>query len=350
MIIGLLIVSLGCTQQSNNNILSFKYGVIFTSNLYNKSKIVLFSQNWDVVEEINLDIGGLQKGKIYKENLYVPVTGIPSEPGNKILEFNMKTGNKRYIKTKKLPIKLVVKDNFLYVIHNTSIDSGLLTKINIKNNNIIKEKRLSGVLREIAIANDKINVIADDPVSKNQNIYELDENLNEINIEPNKFTAFPTDSLYFNGMLLIINNAKYDFLGPTNKIVAFKSKNSSLELVKLKEEAPYQIFKNDDNIIITHYDFPTRSGNKVTVLNNELNQKKVYYLKNDLYLSHMGDNVLYSLDHNYKLYQYNINDFALLSEYQLKKIKGMVIADFFVLDGDDLNGADTSYLVLGSLL
>lgn len=100
MIIGLLIVSLGCTQQSNNNILSFKYGVIFTSNLYNKSKIVLFSQNWDVVEEINLDIGGLQKGKIYKENLYVPVTGIPSEPGNKILEFNMKTGNKRYIKTK----------------------------------------------------------------------------------------------------------------------------------------------------------------------------------------------------------------------------------------------------------
>lgn len=161
MIIGLLIVSLGCTQQSNNNILSFKYGVIFTSNLYNKSKIVLFSQNWDVVEEINLDIGGLQKEKIYKENLYVPVTGIPSEPGNKILEFNMKTGNKRYIKTKKLPIKLVVKDNFLYVIHNTSIDSGLLTKINIKNNNIIKEKRLSGVLREIAIANDKINVIAD---------------------------------------------------------------------------------------------------------------------------------------------------------------------------------------------
>ncbi|MFX0561089.1 hypothetical protein TEPIDINF_002549 [Tepidibacillus infernus] len=150
MIIGLLIVSLGCTQQSNNNILSFKYGVIFTSNLYNKSKIVLFSQNWDVVEEINLDIGGLQKEKIYKENLYVPVTGIPSEPGNK-----------RYIKTKKLPIKLVVKDNFLYVIHNTSIDSGLLTKINIKNNNIIKEKRLSGVLREIAIANDKINVIAD---------------------------------------------------------------------------------------------------------------------------------------------------------------------------------------------
>ncbi len=331
----LFLIVTGCTEHSNNNnTSSFKYGVIYTSNLKQKSQIILYSKNWNIVKEINLNFGGLKKGEVYAEKLYIPVTGIPKKPGDKILEFDLKTGNIRYINTKKMPTKLVATDDFLYVIHNTRVNSGLLTKINLKSNSIIKETLLTGVLGEVSVTNNKVYVIADAPDTKRQYIHELDKNLDKINTKKNVYTAFPTDSLYFNNKLLIINNAKYDFSAPTSNIVALNNNTSTLELIKLKEVAPYQVFKNKDNIIITHYDFPTRSGSMVTVLNKELNQINEYNLKNDLFLSHIGDNALYSFN-NYNLYKYDIDDFKLLKEIQLKKIEGMVITDFFILDREN---------------
>ncbi|WP_201024165.1 hypothetical protein, partial [Tepidibacillus decaturensis] len=191
---------------------------------------------------------------------------------------------------------------------------------------------LDGVLRGIASAKDEIFVFADNPFRKEQSIYELDKDLNEMKIRINKQTAFHTDSLYFNGKFLIINNAKNDYSGPTNKIFLLENQNASMNIINLTENAPYQIFRNNDNIVVAHYDFPTRSGKKVTVWDNELNFKKGYELKNNLYLSHMNDNIFYSLDVDYDLYQYDSNDFTLLSINRLKKINGMVISDFFVFD------------------
>ena len=117
--------------------------VIYTSNLDNKSEIVLLSENWEVSKKISLKVGGLgailQKVTIYKNKLYVPATGIPSNSDEQILEFDLDSTSIRYLKAENFPIDLEVDNDFLYVIHNSGLDEGVLAQVDIKKNIIIKK-------------------------------------------------------------------------------------------------------------------------------------------------------------------------------------------------------------------
>ena len=130
---------------------AFKYGVIYTSNLDSKSEIVLLSENWEVSKKISLNVGGLgsglQKATIHKNKLYVRVLGASSNSDRQILEFDLDSASIRYLKAENFPVALEVDNDFLYVVHNSGADEGVLAQVDIKKNVIIKKIKLKGVLR-----------------------------------------------------------------------------------------------------------------------------------------------------------------------------------------------------------
>lgn len=319
---------------------AFNYGVIYTSNLDNKSEIVLLSENWEVSKKISLKVGGLgtglQKATIYKNKLYIPVIGVPSNPDRRILEFDLDSASIRYLRAENFPIALEVDNDFLYVIHNSNIDEGVLAKVDIKKNIIIKKIKLKGVLREVTISNDHVYVMGDHVQSGGQTIYEVSKSLNKIKVIKNQYTAFPIDSAIIGNELLIMNNSKVDFSGPVDAYTVLNIKTHNLSLVKLTEIAPYQLFDVGRNFIITHYFFPRNSGTKVTVIDKQTKRQKSYSLENNLYQSMIKNNKFYSIGTHKgergipkNVYEYDLENFKLLQVHELTKEKNMVISNIF---------------------
>ena len=319
---------------------AFKYGVIYTSNLDSKSEIVLLSENWEVSKKISLNVGGLgsglQKATIHKNKLYVRVLGASSNSDRQILEFDLDSASIRYLKAENFPVALEVDNDFLYVVHNSGADEGVLAQVDIKKNVIIKKIKLKGVLREITISNDHLYVMGDHIQSGGQTIHEVSKSLDKIKAIKNQYTAFPIDSAIIGNELLIMNNAKADSSGPVDAYTVLNIKTHNLSLLKLTEVAPHQIFDVGRNFIITHYSFPRNSGTKVTVIDKQTKRQKSYSLENNLYQSMIKNNKFYSVGTPKgergiprNVYEYDLENFKLLRVHELTKQKDMVISNIF---------------------
>jgi hypothetical protein len=319
---------------------NFKYGIIYTSNFDEKSEIVLMSKNWEVTKKISLKVGGLgtglKKATIYKNKLYTPIIGSPSNPDRRIIEFDLDSASIRYLRTESSPVALKVDNNFLYVVHNSDIDESILAQIDIKKNTIIKKIKLKGVLREIITSSDRIYIMGDHIQSGGQTIYEVSKSLDKIKVIKNQYTAFPIDSAIIGNELLVMNNSKVDFSGPVDAYTILNIKTHNLSLIKLTEAAPYQLFDTGRNLIITHYFPPGNSGTKVTVIDKQTKRQKSYSLENNLYQSMIKDNKFYSTGTRKgergipkNVYKYDLENFKLIQVYELTKEKDMVISNIF---------------------
>lgn len=321
----------GCSQLTDSvEKLDYKYGVILTSNIHNESEIVFYGENGTYKKSIKLDVGGLREFRKYKDKLYIPVLGIPSKPNNKIVELDINNLTIRYLTTENLPVKVVVKDRYLYSIHNSSLDSGYITKLDIEDNRIVSKKKIMGVPREINASDDYVYAITDDPKGHEQRIYKLDFDLNEVKQLSNKITAFPTDSIFIKDSLILVNVAKNDFTGPTNQLFMINTSTYQSKALQLKERAPYKIYKTSEKQLIIHYDPPVSSGDKISVIDNDNNQR-VYQLQNNLFRTKLSEDKLFSIELG-KLYKYSLNNFNLEKTFEMETPKDMVIVDFFVKD------------------
>ncbi len=327
----ILIFLVGCTNQSltNNQRVTYNYGVIYTSNIENISSILLYTDDWKEVKKIDLKVGGLQQITQFGDNIYIPVLGIPNKPDHRILVFNTKNESIHYINTKSFPLKATVSGNYLYVIHNTRMNEGMITKINLTNNQIINSLSLQSVPREIIATEENVFVISDNPAIKKQTIYQLDKNLTKLAAIVNPYTAYPTDVMNINNKLLIMNVAKNDFSGPIDKYTELDLKNNEITLVSLKSLAPHKIFKVNDKLIISHYDPPANTGNEVSVIDVQGENEKIYDLKNTLYRTKINSSKLISIN-NSMAYEYNIKTFDFVNKYRLRNDSNKIISDFFV--------------------
>ena len=342
--ISLMFLLLGCsnsTEQASEKNVSFKYGIVQTSNLTRESEIVLFSSDWKIKKKIFINAGGLagrfRKFKKYKHKLYIPVMGVPSAPDNRILELDLNNLNIKYFRVRDLPITLDLNDKFLYVTHNSALNYGILSKIDIEKNKIVKEIKLEGLLTEVALANNRIYVMAEDPPSGRQTIYELDESLEQKRVIENKYTAYATDSTIDDNKLLIANISDANKAGPAGAYTQLDLDTRQLSYINLPEVSPSQIFNLGNKLMITHYFFPRSTGNFVTVIDKKSNNKKVFALENKLIQSSVEGNRFYSLGKaltergiSRRIYEYDLDSFKLLHVQEIAINNNMVISLFFI--------------------
>ncbi|MEE6453236.1 hypothetical protein RAH41_22030 [Gottfriedia acidiceleris] len=324
LLIFILVFALSCSHKKQDNMMA----LIFTSFSKNKSSIKFYNENFQMKKEININYGGIGKGKKYNNHYYLPITGTPFSAQNKILNINLKSNEIRYIDTFSKPIDLVKLNNYLYVIHNSELRKGKVSKINLKNNKIVKEISLKGVLKKIACINDEIVVVGDDVEGLKQKIYFLTTNLKTKNKIVNEKTAFPTDIALNGSLIYVINNAKNDFSGPTNQIIQIDKKTKKSKLVELNFLGPWEIFFNKRSTYITQYDFSNKTGSRIQIIDESNNTRKLLKLNNDPILSKLDNKHFYSSD-NKGMYIYDIQTFKLTHSMTFKD-KDHTLIDFIL--------------------
>ncbi|MGG1574571.1 hypothetical protein [Fictibacillus sp. NRS-1165] len=335
IILSLCLLLSGCKQmgsisKSNGETKenTFEYGIVSTSFIKNESRITLLSKSFDKREDIDIKYGGLQKGKKYGDNYFAPVVGTPNSMQNRIVKFNMESRKVSYIKTLSKPIDLEVEQKYLYVIHNSKINEGKVAKIDLKSNRIIKETSLKGVLKRIAFQGKKLVIASDNVKTQKQVIYTLSDKLKTLNESKNEYTAFPTDILSSNDKLFLINNAKSDFSGPTDLILQYNDSSQKIKPIRLSKNAPWEMLKYKGSYFVTHYDFVTKHGRDITVLNSNEQSGKTYRLKNDPVRSTIKDDHLFSIDSK-GIYEYDLKNLKLLSKGKVS-IPDQPLIDFFI--------------------
>ncbi|WP_440603931.1 hypothetical protein [Bacillus sp. GB_SG_008] len=256
------------------------------------------------------------------------ITGTPTKIDNRVLVLNLETLETTYIKTEELPINLSINGDFGYVIHNSDLTSGIITKIDLRNDKIVKQLELPGNPRNITINEDGVYVIADNVEEKSQTIYWIDKQLNSTTPIHNEFTSVPNDSAIIDGNLYIMNMSNKDLTGPTNRLTWVDSSSREIKLAELNEPSPYQIFNIGSERVIIHFDPISASGGSVSVLDSDNNTKKHYKLKNLPFKSHVYGDLLYTTDLK-KLYIYDLNEFRLQESHELPVDEDMVMVDFF---------------------
>lgn len=340
IIIILFFVLIGCTgpntgaNRLNNE--AIYYGLIYTSNMKNSSKIVLMSKDGNVIKEIKLNSGGLKKHFKKDNKIYIPVTGVPWFVNNKVLELDLTTLKIRYFKANELPIESKVDSDFLYVLHNTAADHGTLTKIDLVKGNIIKEITVPGVVTKLNKLGERIIVMTDHPQEEIEkqsiNIFDTDLVLQEK--AQHYYSTFSTDVIQKNdNEILILNQGGKD----GNRAKSFLIYNLSTKdftPVPLSEFAPHQVMELLDNFIMTHYNFTLHKGNSISIYNKVSGNTTVIQLQNTLYRNVFQNDILYSSDTN-AIFVYDAkNNFRLIERHEIPQINEMVLSDFFVVNND----------------
>jgi hypothetical protein len=318
-----------CSDKNDNNASnSYRFGVLYTSNINSKSEIKLFTPDWKLVKTISLDVGGINTAYKYKDIIYMPITGTPTNPESRILIFNLKTLNTSYVKTLDLPMKISVDENFAYVIHNSTMTSGILTKIDLNKNKIVKRLELKGFPRDVRIVKNNIYVISDNIMKKSQTIYKINKQLDKPVMIYNNLTSVANDSLFINGNLYIMNMSNKDHTGPTDQLTIINPSSKKLQMVQLKTTSPYQIFDLGSEKAVIHFDPIAMANATVSILDSNNITKEQFDLKKLAYKSHIYNNFLYTTDLN-KINIYDMKKFELQTSNQLPIDKNMVVVDFF---------------------
>jgi hypothetical protein len=322
----MLLVLASCSQlgRDSKQPAAFQYGMVLTSYTKELSSISLLDKNFKEVSEFTLPFGGLAKGKQYNNHYYIPVTGIPSSSKDQtIIDFNLQTEKITFIKTLEHPVDLAASKGYLYIVHNTAIDSGEVAKINLKTRKIIQTIKLKGVLKRISIQNGIIMVVGDDVKGMKQYIHLLSMDLKLKMEERNPYTAFPTEIVRDNQSAYIVNNAKNNFTGPADTLVQYSLLTKQFKQMQLKAEAPWELLQRNHTFYMTYLDFTRSFGSKVSVSDTHFTSSKIFLLKNIPELSLIKGEYFLSCD-GHRLYVYHLKDFTLV-----KKI-GITDSNMFV--------------------
>ncbi|CCQ93834.1 exported hypothetical protein [[Clostridium] ultunense Esp] len=326
---------LGCASDQSLTPGTYSFGVTFTHNLREESEIRFYSEEGSLVKKISINHGGLKEGKVYQNKLYIPVTGVPKAIDHKVLEVDLETFHIRYLDTDVLPVSLAVDDQYVYVLHNSKLKTGSLTKINIKENRIEKKIELEGQFGwgRIYVDKDDVFVAVDQVFEKRQIIYKLNKNLELKGQIINKQYSAPTDMRVIDGTLYLITRSKRDPLewritGPANQLIEVKlNQFDKLIMESLNTPSPHRIFESDDQILITHDRIPT--GSKITMIDKKTREQKTVTVTDQLPVCTVKDNKLYGIsDFQFSLYE--MDDFKKIKTYDLNPKKEYQVVDLFV--------------------
>jgi hypothetical protein len=329
----LCVGSAGCgtaTQTQGEADSSYAFGIISTSNTHPQSQIQLYSEQGTILRTIDLKAGGLQKAVSFGDKLYIPVIGSQENPDGRIIEFDKRSAAVRYIDTGLFPLRIATDGTYVFAVLNSAMDQETVAKIDIERNQTVKEVNLNGVLGNILVDGHNLYVTGDLPQTNEQYVYRLSEDLNVMDVVKNPESIATTDLCVENGALLLANSVRHSN-DVSHELVKVNLRGHSLQSVKLALPAPYQIFQVNNRTVLTHYFFPTNSGDAVTVVNNLTGQQETYELGLRPFQSLVKGTDFYTLDSSsHKLAVFDTVNFRKKKEYTLSADENMVVEDFFV--------------------
>jgi hypothetical protein len=90
-----------------------------------------------------------------------------------------------------------------------------------------------------------------------------------------------------------------------------------VERIDLQENAPFQILKYKEEIIVTHYDIVQGSGNVITKIDSAKQQTIISLENEGLYQALILDDLLFASNGEGQIFTYSLPDFKLIDQRTL---------------------------------
>jgi len=127
------------------------------------------------------------------------------------------------------------------------------------------------------------------------------------------------DSVMYEGLIYAPISDYYISENPQKSaVLAFDKEGNIVERINLEVNAPFQILKYKDELIVTHYDIVQCKGNVITKIDPATKQQTIISLENEgLYQALILGNFLYASNGEGQISVYSLPDFELADQRAL---------------------------------
>lgn len=325
--LGILIcVILSSCQHKPENI-GYDVAVVETTSNVKKSKITYYDKELDTVSEDKLhyaELGDIFSPEVYHggEVYFVPRGLMKEHNEKKVISVNQKSGKITEYPIDRINIQTTTADDiFVYAGSNLN-NVSYITQYN-KSTEKVKEIELPEEYVSLVLCqNKKIYVFSQSTKSDDQScIYIYNEKLkleNKIKIPGLKTNSIYKATFVKNKLLFAV---PYSNDTENNKIGVLDLNELKLAFVNLKENLPSDIIPYKDSIVVAHSSMVDPKGTKVTVVNLEKNEQKVYDLNTVIWRLAISDKTLYVLGEN------EISSYDIEHGFNLKDKKTDILSE-----------------------
>ncbi|MDU4884736.1 hypothetical protein [uncultured Clostridium sp.] len=336
----LLTILTGCVRKETTISKEYDLGVVYTSTVNEESNISTYTDLGNYVETAKLNVGGVNLANFSKRTITnkdkvyytMPVLGNKSQ--DFIIELNKKDLSYSKIQNcnKRSVTSFDVDDTYAY-LGVSSLSETNLSKVKIDNKNVENQISIEGQCIYLLEDSDYIytfNVINNDTLNY-INLFQLNKSdfsvVNTIKIDN---SLFITDAIIkYNTIYALINRDGVDAL--SNIMVKIHLDSQEVENVEIPFNNLNNLYAVDNYLYIIEGSYTNSEITQNRVCRFDINTKDIqtFNTENQHTLTVMKNNKLYSTD-GINMYIYDVkNGFNLLSNFELKTDKDMVLSAIF---------------------
>lgn len=321
------------------NTLNYKFGVIYSSVMEDKSQVSLYNSNGQHIKDQSINAGGLVFGSfVYNgiqqgDYVYYAAPIWKNSARKYTVQINKKNLNNRKINSEISPTVFDVDNKYVYSGFS-NIKETKICRTDITDNKITTSKNIDGQVNIVLENKDKIYTIGctDNGESICGRMTVLDKkNLNIIkvikldNLGSTKSAAIINGSIY----ILEIWNVNDEL---SNNLIVLNLKDYSIKNIKIPFNNLSDICTDGRFIYVTEHNYHNETTlNRIAKVDLQNENVTVFTAKNNLRTSYIAKNQFVTSDGE-KIYIYDTNDFKLVQTIQLNEnMKGKYVS-FYIND------------------
>lgn len=324
----LLVIISGCSKSElDSKSLDYKYSVIETTSQENNTYISFYDDDLKKIGEEKIKYGSMGNGftlpLLFEGSMFIVPKGIATKKEHTfIMEYDLKDNeiNKHNTGLQNMNSITINKD-FIYGVNTMDFTTNIV-QYNRDTEELIEIKIPEVYINYLSVQGDELFGLGEDLKEEGMNsfIYIIDSNtleiLKEIDITEIGHGCYDLimkdNDIYFSTSYSIdgVNEL------PNSKLIRFNRESEDFSIYELKEDYPFQILEYKDNLLITHFDPVSVTGNGISIFNMEDESSKTI-----------------NLDHNIEQLAIDGEDIIILGE-----------GSFYIYDEDFILKESTSIL------
>jgi hypothetical protein len=318
----------GCSNQQQGKDIGGYY-VLYSGFTEKKSYLYHLDLNGKVINRIGFSGAGIRRFAYAGNKIYLPSYGTPEDADDKVYVYNIDERNITKFTTGYGTSYITVGEEEILCLVQDKMNSGKLKLFNDKNFSLIGQLDIQGVLRVVYPTQDKYFLYAENIIERKHNLYVINRDLVVEKTIPISEGGYGNDILETKDKIYVSNISNPDFSSPGKTITVVNKSTLQASSITLSNEAPSELHLNQNTIYVAHYNFPTDTGNSISIINLINDQIKTIDLDLTLYRTHIYDNKFFVLSGN-KLGVYELDTLNKTNEITLPEEKYNIIPRDFL--------------------
>jgi hypothetical protein len=344
MTISLLVIITGCKMFSSNKSTNeeYKYAVISSSMLKDKSKIALYDENGKFIKNKKIKYGGIALSGFKKapeylgDDVFIEDSAINFHSNDYTLKINRNTLKASEVPSTapNSPTFFTIDDKYLYASSASPYETNL-DKTDIKTNEIVKTGKVDvDAAVSINEKGDKLYLVSYGYESEKLKMYlsVLDKENLELEKKMSLGGGGGTESGKIVGNYLFVSRHIDEDNEYSKELIRINLNDYSTKIITLPFYYQHQLFSFKNYIYVTECDIHEETiENQVARVDIENCNVELFKTSNIMQASEIdkNKNEFLSTDGE-KMYVYNLEDFNLKKSFELRQYYDLLFSSFFI--------------------